>query len=47
MEGQKMLNFIKKYLNLCPEEERKFYEFWIIQGWVNDDRILIFVLIMH
>ncbi len=27
MQGQKALGFDQKYLNLCPEDERRYYGF--------------------
>ncbi len=37
MEEQKALGFHQKYLNLCTEDERRFYRFGMIWGWVIND----------
>ncbi len=44
MQGQKALSyfFIKKYLNLCSEDEWMSYGFGTTWGWVINDRIFIF-----
>ncbi len=36
MEGSEAIEFHQKYLNLCSEDERWFYGFWII---INDNFI--------
>ncbi len=41
-EGQRALRYHKKYLNLCSEDERRFYRFGTTSGWVINDRIFIF-----
>ncbi len=38
MQGQKILGFHQKYLNLCSEDERKSYRFGITWRWVINDR---------
>ncbi len=42
MQGQKALRFHKKYLNLCSEDEQRFYGFGTTWEWVLRDRIKIF-----
>ncbi len=41
-EGQRALGFHHKYLNLCSEDERRFYGFGLTWGWGINDRIFIF-----
>ncbi len=41
MEAQIALRFHKKYLNLCFEDEQRFYGFGTTWGWVIDDIIFI------
>ncbi len=40
---RKLSDFIKKYLNLCSEDEQRSYGFGTTWGWVINDIILIFV----
>ncbi len=42
MQGQKALEFHKKYINLCSEDEHRSYGFGTSWGWVIYDRIFIF-----
>ncbi len=41
MQGQIALRFHQKYLNLCSEDERRFYVFGTTWGWVINDIIFI------
>ncbi len=42
MQCQKALGFHQKYLNLCSEDERRFYGFGTTWGWVINNIIFIF-----
>ncbi len=42
MEGQKALKFHQKYLNLCSEDEQRFYRFGMTWAWAINDIIVIF-----
>jgi len=42
MQGLRTLRSYQKYLNLCSEDERRFYGFGTTWEWVINDRIFIF-----
>ncbi len=42
MMGQRALGFHQKHLNLCSEDEQRYYDFVTMWGWVIKDRIFIF-----
>ncbi len=42
IQGQKALRFNQEYLNLCSEDEWRFYGFGTIWGWVIHDGIFVF-----
>ncbi len=43
MQGQKVLRFHQKYLNLCFEDERRSYVFGTTWGWVINDNFNFWV----
>ncbi len=43
---QRALEIHQKYLNLCSEDERRSYGFGTTWGWVINEVIIIFVLIV-
>ncbi len=43
---QRALGIHQKYLNLCSEDERRSYGFGTTWGWVINEVIIIFVLIV-